>query len=623
MSKPTQKNKLSKKRAKPHKQKTTTPTSQKSKKKIIFLVIVAALTAIPFSMGKYFEFNTPGPYDSGAYVLSAKHILDGAEIGVDEMPSSRLGTLLVNILGVWLFGFKETGPELIQTIFQVAALLLMFIVLSKLFGKLPAAVAVIIASVYISAPLIAKFGNVKEQYMIAFMVLAVSCFILHQLGKGWWYALLAGAFASWAPLFKETGTSVIGALALFVVLQPLLKNKTWRQTAVVILLLFAGAALALVPLYIWIIGWDVQLPPPYKFAWKIIIQKIPTKAVTDAPKAAGYVAGSRKFMPFAEQCSRIFRYYSLLILPIALAMGSILARITRLVLGWLGRTQDTAKKSYDRFVLLFALWWLLDMAFVWISPRSYEQYFLPLNASAAMLGGYIIALYCDKFKKSIYKTRWTLIGIAGFVCMVIMSWHIFFGIEKSPHSGSKYKNPDIRRGYAQKINEISKRRRENLVGAWEVVGEYIRLHSEQDDRIYVWGWYPGIYVKAQRLSSVPKAYEGNMHIIPPDALSRIVNKILTAFEKKPPKFIVDTQKMHFPWDRPPLGLWPRTRKGFLPVNKQVIKQFDADYSKFLSDKIGEDEAQRYNKMKPLRDYVMQNYNVVRINFGDHILFERK
>ncbi|MHC4455889.1 MAG: hypothetical protein ACYS0I_02175, partial [Planctomycetota bacterium] len=136
MSKPTQKNKLSKKRAKPHKQKTTTPTSQKSKKKIIFLVIVAALTAIPFSMGKYFEFNTPGPYDSGAYVLSAKHILDGAEIGVDEMPSSRLGTLLVNILGVWLFGFKETGPELIQTIFQVAALLLMFIVLSKLFGKL-------------------------------------------------------------------------------------------------------------------------------------------------------------------------------------------------------------------------------------------------------------------------------------------------------------------------------------------------------------------------------------------------------------------------------------------------------------------------------------------------------
>jgi hypothetical protein len=111
-------------------------------------------------MGKYFEFKSPGAYDSGANVYSAKHILDGAEIGVEEKHSASLGTLLVNILGVWLCGFNETGPKLVQTILQAAALLLMFVAARKLFGTLPAAVCVIVASVYLSAPLIAKFGNV-------------------------------------------------------------------------------------------------------------------------------------------------------------------------------------------------------------------------------------------------------------------------------------------------------------------------------------------------------------------------------------------------------------------------------------------------------------------------------
>ncbi|UCG59195.1 MAG: hypothetical protein JSU70_06730, partial [Phycisphaerales bacterium] len=146
-------------------------------KRLLPIAAVVLLVGIPFSMGKYFEFNSPGPFDSGAYVYSARHILEGAEIGVEEKPSAQLGTLLVNMLGVWIFGYNETGPKLMQTVLQAAALFLMFTALKRLFGTLPAAVGVVIASVYLSAPLIAKFGNVKEQYMIACMVIGISCFI--------------------------------------------------------------------------------------------------------------------------------------------------------------------------------------------------------------------------------------------------------------------------------------------------------------------------------------------------------------------------------------------------------------------------------------------------------------
>ena len=610
-----------------HKQKTDAPSEhKKSRRQFAVIAAIVILAAIAFALGKYIEFNSPGAFDSGAYVYSAKHILDGAVIGVEEKPSAQLGTLLVNILGVWLCGFNETGPKLLQTLFQAAALVLMFIAVRKPFGSMAAAVSVIIASVYLSSPLIAKFGNVKEQYMIAFMIMGISCFVLRQVGGRWWWAVLAGAFASWAPLFKQTGVSAIGAIGLFVIVQPLFKHRTLKQTAVDILLLLAGAALAIGPLYIWIIGWDVKMPLPYEFAWKTVIEKLPIGAETEPAEAAeGYLARSRRFIPFAQQWRMVLRYYQLLILPIALAAGAIIARIVRMI--WRLRIQNRKAKfdnCYDRFVLLFAVWWLLDMAFVWISPRSYEQYYLPLNASAAMLGGYLIALYADRLTNSVYKSRWGLVGLAGFVCMLAMSWHIFFGIEKSPYSGREYGQK--RRGYAQKLNEISRRRSDNLKAPWEAVAEYIRLHSEPTDKIYVWGWYPGIYVAAQRLAPTSKAF--CMPRPAPQKLAEIIATLLAEFEREPPKFIVDSRKRHIPMERPPYELWPIVPKGFmgakeaafLPLNKDVIAQYDEHWSAWLSENFDEDEATRYEVLGPFRAFVMNNYKVVRM-FGQHVLFQ--
>lgn len=261
----------------PERSRGDTRHKEQQKSKIPYvLIIIAILVAIPFSLGKYFEFNQPDPFDGGGYAYSAWHILNGAKIGVDEKPSAQLGTLLVNILGVALTGFNETGAKLVQTILQITALILMFIALRKAFGTLSAAVGVIITSAFLSAPLIAKFGNVKEQYMIAFMIMGVSCFVLYQLGGKWWYAVLTGAFLSWAPLFKQTGVSAIGAIGLFVILQPIFRSRTLKQTGLDILLLLAGVVIAIAPLYIWILAWDVQMALPYSFVWQTLGKFIPS-----------------------------------------------------------------------------------------------------------------------------------------------------------------------------------------------------------------------------------------------------------------------------------------------------------------------------------------------------------
>jgi hypothetical protein len=370
---------------------------------------------------------------------------------------------------------------------------------------------------------------------------------------------------------------------------------------------------------------------------------------------------------------RVFRWYRVLILPIALALASIIIRIFRLISKLRGKTMTGRQTGYDRFILLFATWWILDMLFVWISPRSYEQYYLPLNASAAMLSGYFIKAYCDKVKSSLYKPQWILAGFVGFILMIVMSQHIFFGVSKSAHSGNPYTdsqgNPIKDNGYVQRLRDASNHKKGGR-SSWENVGEYIRKNTTPEEGIYVWGWFPGIYVAAQRLSPAPKAFEGTMHTLAPEVLSQRVDEILNAFKKKPPRFIVDSLKQHFPWDRPPLELWPSLSNGyrlfaglsdteserlwsvfvdiFKPSNmnkaeflradiSSVVEKYEDEYAKILAKQVGPDEALRFKAMEPFRRYVRENYKIIEPEqyivlsdgrmyhriFGQHVLFQRK
>lgn len=588
-------------------------------------VLIVILAGIPFALGRYFEFSYPDPFDSASNVYSAQHILDGARIGIEERSSAALGTLLVNILGVWLFGFSEFGPKLIQTVMQAGALVAVYMALRKLMGRLPAAVAVIVASIYISSPFIAKFGNVKEQYMIACMAAAIGLFVLRQLGGGWWYSFLAGAIVSWAPLFKETGSSAIGAIGLFVILQPIFGHRTWKQTGIDIALLLGGAVTAMAPLYIWIIGWDVQTYTPYWWVSATIKGFLPKPEA--AAQAGTYVSSLRETIPFSQQYPKVLRYYLALCLPISLAIGSIIVRIGKMVLN-LFRKGSSVKADYDRFVPLFAVWWILDMAFVWISPASYEQYYLPLTASGAIMGSYLIAVWRDRVAGTVFKTKWVVSGIAGLVLMVIMSWHIFFGLSRSPYSAMKY--PEKRNGYVQRWQEIYLRRTQGYRGAWEATGEYIRNNTQPSDKIYVWGWVPGIYLSAKRFSPSPVAFESEMHTMSPEQLEQVIDGLLSSFNKEMPKYIVDSRKQHLPLDRFKFELWPIVPKGFmgfqktdfLPNNPQVVAEFEKQWGQLTRERFGDNEARRFEVMGKFRKFIRENYDKTQI-FGDEVIFKLK
>ncbi|MCK4999483.1 MAG: hypothetical protein KAS23_08105, partial [Anaerohalosphaera sp.] len=143
------------------------------------------------------------------------------------------------------------------------------------------------------------------------------------------------------------------------------------------------------------------------------------------------------------------------------------------------------------------------------------------------------------------------------------------------------------------------------------------------DRMYVWGWMPGIYVQAQRLSAAKVASFSDMHVIPPTQLEGYVKWTIEHLKETKPKFIVDSRKRHYPNDRPPLELWPQTKQGFLPVNDAIIKSYDQGYAKLLTERIDADEAARYQAMSVFRQYIRDNYSIVKVQAGNLVLFVRK
>jgi 4-amino-4-deoxy-L-arabinose transferase-like glycosyltransferase len=684
-------------------------------KQLAIIIVAAVLAAIPFCYGKYFEFGSNGPFDGSLNVYSARCIVNGQRVGIDTFPSARPATLLVNVIGVALFGFSEIGPKLIQMLMQLAALVLMFYTLRKVYGPLSAAVALVLAAFYLSCPPYAKFGNVKEQFMIACAITAVCGVMLHHLGGARWWLLVSGAAAVNAFYFKQTGASVIIAVGIYVLAQPILRNRKWRQFGSDVLLLLAGGVIGLLPLiifYTWqgrLVGFLRGIPGLNYLV--VALQGQPVSVATKINLGDQYMKAGQLVSIFRTQYDFVVSYYRSFVVPIGLCLLALIWRLRRLL-----PSKDNAstqpeitagayEKQADSFVLLLGLWWLLDMAFVWVSPRSYVEYFLPLGGSGAMLATYTVY----RFRKwpvglIVLLAGWLVIDLflvwviptesfPYFACRAAKAVGLYwgkFGMQCIPLAAAiviyllmRKKSPGPARVVItglicfgmffswntanikllnQRIQRLSQDRKENRIPEWEQVAGHIRQNSAPDDGLYVWGWIPGIYVQAQRFSPALKPSYSNMHS---DRVRQVRFEILRLLEKlqaKPPLYIVDTQKFHYPYyDHPNFDLWPRwidgkrgqfhlryhplqpTQKTKLlsvkesAVYREVYLKQVEDFTYALltnpNRKGGAVEAQkartmaqtermRHEMMYPLREFIMANYKLVPLRTGIYV-FRRK
>ncbi|NLW83431.1 MAG: glycosyltransferase family 39 protein [Phycisphaerae bacterium] len=686
----------------------------------LFVALTATLLigGIPFAMGKYIELNSPDPFDGGAYAYSAQRLLTGARLWVDEISSAQPGTLLCNIFGVRLFGFSDAGPNIIQMLLQLGGLAMLFYTVRRLFGNIAAVVSTALAAIMLSAPIIAKFGNVKEQFMIPFAIVAACAFALHETGGKKHWAIIAGAASICPFYFKPTGIAIVVAVGLYLAVKLIALHRRWKAIFLTVALWVLGAVVGLLfpaSLYIWqnnlsafwktfpvVLLEGILLFSALAFAAFAACHHIPWKRLgtalrtvnrnvylygtitlavillfsiglialtegsnvkTDLPaylksipfgraplqsvtflKAqivrvidysglmaeGGYVGYSRKARPLAQQAPQVFRYYN----AIGAAVYPALAT-TLLIAGiWLWRLMKKKKADNPLHAVaaFLAVWWLIDMTLVWISPHSYEQYYLPPCASGAMLIASAVWYWNVWLTRSSNKLFSLAAAGTSLLVLFILIFPVFAGFSKSPDTGAEYKNvqtgqPERRRGFAQSLAVV----RAQTTAPWQAVGDHVRSNSTPDETLYVWGWFPGIYVRAERMAPVPRAFEADMHVSPPAVLKRQINTLIGRFENNPPKFLVDSRKQHFPFDgRPPFELWPivppnmfgNAQPRLLKNDPTEIEAFENAYADMLRQRFGQEEALRFEAMKPFRDFVMSRYRFAG-QFENHMLFEQK
>ncbi|MBN1765358.1 MAG: glycosyltransferase family 39 protein [Sedimentisphaerales bacterium] len=680
-------------------------------KDILFVLVAVGIALVPFVYGKYLEFNNKDPFDGSMNIYAARCLLNGQKLGTDIYVAARPATLLVNIMGVALFGYSELGPKLIQMVLQIAALGLMLYTLRRLYGNLPAGVALILAAFYLSCPPYAKNGNVKEQYMISCMVISVCSLLLYLSGSSRLWLIVCGATAVNIYFFKPTGVSAIIAALVFLVLLRIQGVWSGRRMVRDILLMAAGVVLGSLPLagmFLWqnqflrffksfplfaikpllaitIIGMFIYGIVRYRLSlyqrmirplrgvrWSIwagggialilmyigcviclyikyhdtsfnfigeavwarclgwIRHQLHLAFQLDILKKSGYLAGSRSVADFQRLWNDVFHYYRSFVVPIGLSLaaivwwlGALIKKCSRKGRDNVPASQDTAGSSgiadlRERVVLLFAVWWILDMLFIWISPRSYVQYFLPLNASAAMLTAYVL-YHCRNRPMGFIGVfiawvgvelflRWiipaesfpyiawgpselagegywnNLAGLCWPLPVAIVLYLLLTGIGKVYRInlrtvqlimivilGSFWAwgwNEDNITKFKEEIEKVKKTNNGDERLFWEQIGDFIKTNSAPGDGLFVWGWMPGIYVQAQRYCPANYVADANLHTEMPWVLRRRIQRLVEQLKLNPPKYIVDPQFWMYPYYTNALfDLWPRW------LNRQRI-QFD-------------------------------------------------
>ena len=203
--------------------------------------------------------------------------------------------------------------------------------------------------------------------------------------------------------------------------------------------------------------------------------------------------------------------------------------------------------------------------------------------------------------------------------------------------------------FSRRVSSLSQQRRSGRLPMWEQVAQYIRDHSRPTDGLYVWGWYPGIYVQAQRFAPSTRPSYSDMHSDSPEVVKQKIEKIVAELKAHPPLFIVDPRKMHYPYNTHPVfDLWPRVpgknkHRRFIPAQSaqefsrrlnNEVEQYTftmlmhprrpgGPLDKTEAHRLARQEKLRHEAMYPLREFVMRYYRPVSSPDAPMLIFRRK
>jgi hypothetical protein len=213
-------------------------------------------------------------------------------------------------------------------------------------------------------------------------------------------------------------------------------------------------------------------------------------------------------------------------------------------------------KPYNSHFSLFLILWLLVSLYVaLLGKRMFGHYFIQMLPPLSLMAGLAAGKYFDEKSES-HRRRWKVAILALTVVPGIVFTGMAISFEATTDTWGGMR-PDFR-----------------------PATEYIKAHTGPEDKIFVWGWFPSIYVYSERTPST-RFVNTNKHVgykpgNDPNEKDRADITWLAVPEgwpmleadlnRDPPKLIVDTAPGNYhDFGRYPIGDYPILR-GFIDRN---------------------------------------------------------
>jgi hypothetical protein len=499
------------------------------------LLIVALLITPMIALSQIIAYWRTDVVDDQMFGYFGWRIVHGGTVYKDVWDNKPPGIYWINALGFLIGDDSYLGVIALCVVALLVAHACYLAISASLYFRGAAAFGTILLSFYLTHAYYTGGTNRTETFLVPCELAAVLFYVRGFARDRWWKWYLAGICCGLAFLFKQVGLAAWGAMGLHTIILVLTGAVSFSNGLRRCLLLLGG----LVTLVAAAAGYLAAQGALYE-AWFAAF----------AFNRAYFATGTSEW-PYSYKSWALLKnhFFPILRLPLLMAVaGCIHAALWSLRPHFrppeIERPLRELKPVCPRYVLLFAIWYLVSFWGALLSPHAFRHYLVPTIPPLMLLAGYLINVLQAEMKLLVrlQQRAWVT---AAFVAIGFFAWNSI---------------------YEQWI-EMSKvyvyRFVQNEKAQWEVVGAVIARTTGPQDQIQCWGYLPGVYLGARRINASRFTTTEKVGQVPGQAdfvLTEIEHKL-----KKDPPAALALSASDYEWlhgrarDKPPpavmLGPW--------------------------------------------------------------------
>lgn len=438
------------------------------------LIVLMAIIILPMiALAQFIAYWRVDVVDDQMFGYFGWRIAHGARVYLDVWDNKPPGIYWINAVGMLVGGGSYFGVIAMCVVALLAAHVCFFGICASVYFRGAATFATILLSFFLTHAFYTGGTNRTETFLVPCELAAVLLYIRGCARDRWWTWYAAGVCGGLAFLFKQVGLAAWGALGLHAVLLVVLRDVPWQVGLRRCALLVVGLAttLGLAGAYLASQG---ALYEAYFAAFTF--------------NRAYFAAGASQW-PYSYLSWVLLKdhFFPILRLPLLMAIAACIhAALWRLRPAFRPPEIEQPLREFGtpcpRYVLLFAMWFIASFWGALLSPHAFRHYLVPTIPPLMLLAGYLIHVLQAEMRLLV-RLQQRIWVAAAFVAIG------YFSLDA------------VRR----QLEEISKvyvyRFVQGEKADWEIIGRAVARITGPDDKIHCWGYFPGVYLVAQRINT--------------------------------------------------------------------------------------------------------------------------